>query len=85
MIGELIRTKKGWIIQPPTHCPSGHDLTPGRMLVGFQPCGGAHPGGHMSLVVPVWLQCLRTRARPILPGTARCGGHRGFAGRISPR
>jgi hypothetical protein len=22
-VGELVQTKKGWIIQPPTRCPNG--------------------------------------------------------------
>jgi hypothetical protein len=48
MIGDLIQTKKGWITEAPTHCPDGHKLKPGQVLVGFQPCGGAHPGGHTS-------------------------------------
>jgi hypothetical protein len=48
-IGQLVQSTDGrWIICPPRHCPNGHTLTPGRMLVGFQPCGGEHQGGHTS-------------------------------------
>jgi hypothetical protein len=35
MIGDLVRTRKGWAIEAPTRCPNGHTLTPGEMLVGF--------------------------------------------------
>jgi len=32
------------MIRPPQHCPRGHRLTPGRVLVGHVPCScrGAH-------------------------------------------
>jgi hypothetical protein len=50
-VGDLIQTTAGkWIIQPPIHCPNGHTLTPGRMLVGFQRCGGAHAAGIAQIV-----------------------------------
>lgn len=45
-VGELVQTRKGWIVTPPTHCPNGHDLGPRRVSVVHLPCGGAHSGGH---------------------------------------
>jgi hypothetical protein len=30
----------------PTHCPRGHEILPGRTLVGHQPC--SCPGGHTT-------------------------------------
>jgi hypothetical protein len=35
---RLIRTANGWAEPAPTHCPNGHDLGPGRVLVGSQVC-----------------------------------------------
>lgn len=34
----------------PTHCPFGHKLAPGRVLVGWSPCdcAGAAFGGHRT-------------------------------------
>lgn len=45
-VGDLVHTPKGWEVTAPTHCPNGHQLGPGRMIVGHQPCGGMHRGGH---------------------------------------
>jgi hypothetical protein len=34
-VGELVQPTSGqWTARPPLHCPSGHLLRPGRMLVG---------------------------------------------------
>jgi hypothetical protein len=35
MIGELIQTKKGWIVQAPTHCPEGNSIS-ARDVLGEQ-------------------------------------------------
>jgi hypothetical protein len=33
-VGELVQTTAGkWITHPPTHCPDGHTLGPGEVLV----------------------------------------------------
>jgi hypothetical protein len=46
-VGSLVPcTKGGWMISPPQHCPNGHSLGPGRVLVGHQPCAGGCHGGH---------------------------------------
>jgi len=43
-VGKLVRSTSGqWMVRPPTHCPSGHRILPGRTLVGHQAC--AFPGG----------------------------------------
>ena len=35
-VGDLVRSTEGsWFVRPPTHCPAGHLLGPGRCLVGF--------------------------------------------------
>ncbi|MDT7719826.1 MAG: hypothetical protein QOE94_837 [Mycobacterium sp.] len=47
--GELVRCTDGrWMVRPPTHCPRGHRLQPGRVLVGHAPCGCGRRGGHMT-------------------------------------
>jgi hypothetical protein len=35
------------MVRPATHCPNGHTLTPGDMLVCYQTCLG-HGGGHTA-------------------------------------
>jgi hypothetical protein len=48
-VGDLYRTARGWAVTAPTHCPDGHRMGPGQVLVGNQPCGGgAHPGSHLT-------------------------------------
>jgi hypothetical protein len=48
VLGELVQTTAGeWITHPPTHCPNGHTLGPGQVLVGHQACLG-HGGGHTT-------------------------------------
>lgn len=48
-VGELVQATDGrWIVYPPKQCGCGHRLEPGKMTVGFQPCGGEDPGGHLS-------------------------------------
>ena len=47
-LGELVQTTAGkWISHPPAHCPNGHTLGPGEVLVGHQACLG-HGGGHTT-------------------------------------
>lgn len=48
MVGDLVQTSRGWVVSPPIHCPNGHRLGPGRVLVGHQVCGGEDPGGHTT-------------------------------------
>lgn len=46
-VGEQVpSTEGGWIVRPPTRCPAGHDIGPGRVLVGHQPCSCR--GGHTT-------------------------------------
>lgn len=46
-VGDLVKsTAGGWIVRPPTHCPAGHQLAPGRVVVGHQPCSCR--GGHTT-------------------------------------
>jgi hypothetical protein len=46
-VGELVRCTDGrWMTRPPTHCPRGHRLQPGRVLVGHKVCSCR--GGHTS-------------------------------------
>jgi hypothetical protein len=48
VLSELVQTTAGkWIIHPPTHCPNGHSLGPGEVLLGHQVCLG-HGGGHTT-------------------------------------
>ncbi len=48
VLGELVQTTAGkWITHPPSRCPSGHTLGPGKVLVGHQACLG-HEGGHTT-------------------------------------
>ena len=45
-VGELVRCTDGrWMIRPPQHCPRGHRLSPGRVLVGHRVCSC---GGHTT-------------------------------------
>jgi hypothetical protein len=45
-VGELVRRTDGrWMIRPPQHCPRGHRLSPGRVLVGHRVCSC---GGHTT-------------------------------------
>jgi hypothetical protein len=47
MIGDLRLTRDGrWVTEPPTHCPNGHALGGGQVLVGHTACAG-HGGGHV--------------------------------------
>jgi hypothetical protein len=43
-VGELVRSTSGqWMVRPPQHCPCGHRLRPGHMLVGSIACScGQH-------------------------------------------
>jgi hypothetical protein len=62
-VGSLVPcTKGGWMILPPQHCPNGHSLGPGRVLVGHQPCAGGCHGGHTT-----W-ECLSCNAITYAPG-----------------
>lgn len=61
--GELVPcTTGGWMVYPPSHCPNGHRLSAGQVLVGHQPCGGLGHHGHMS-----W-ECLQCNAVRYAPG-----------------
>lgn len=43
--GQLYRVRDGWAEPRPVTCPNGHDLAPGRCLVGSIAClrvGGRH-------------------------------------------
>jgi len=52
MLGELVQTTAGkWITHPPAHCPNGHRLGAGQVLVGHQACLG-HGGGHTTWTLP---------------------------------
>lgn len=47
--GDLVRTTDDkWMTLPPRHCPNGHPLTGGQVLVGHAPCGCDHRGGHTT-------------------------------------
>ncbi|WP_141136458.1 hypothetical protein [Rhodococcoides kyotonense] len=35
---SLRRTPKGWVEDAPAVCPNGHDLGPGKVLVGSHVC-----------------------------------------------
>ena len=54
-VGELVRSTAGqWMVRPPQHCPAGHKLAPGRVLVGHSgvipPDHSPHSGArHMSI------------------------------------
>jgi hypothetical protein len=57
-------TEGGWMILPPRHCPNGHRLGPGAVLVGHQPCAaGSCHGGHTT-----W-QCLTCQVITYAPAT----------------
>ena len=46
-VGDLIRTRDGrWVTEAPTHCPNGHRLAAGTVLVGHVACMGHGGGGH---------------------------------------
>jgi hypothetical protein len=47
MIGDLRKTFDcQWVTEAPTHCPNGHQLVGGQVLVGHTACSG-HGGGHV--------------------------------------
>jgi hypothetical protein len=43
-VGDLIRRGGQWLTEAPTHCPNGHELGPGQVLVGHG--GGGHTIWH---------------------------------------
>lgn len=50
MVGQLVQCIDGsWIARPPQHCPAGHPIFPGRVLVGSVPCSC---GRHLSWECP---------------------------------
>lgn len=50
-VGDLVRsTSGGWMQLAPTHCPAGHRLIPGRMIVSYRPC--ATHSGHRTWTCP---------------------------------
>ena len=58
-VGELVRTTTGqWMVWGPKHCPVGHELVPGSLIVAYRPCT-AH-GGHQTWTCP----CGKTVAAP---------------------
>jgi hypothetical protein len=49
VVGDLIRRPDGTAaVCAPTHCPRGHLLGPGKVLVGHQPCNCRQRGGHVT-------------------------------------
>ena len=61
----LVRSTSGaWMVRPPQHCPNGHRMQPGRILVGSRLLMRAAS----DLVVRVWSHYLR--AAPDLSGAA---------------
>ncbi|MGE2714177.1 hypothetical protein ACQI4L_08980 [Mycolicibacterium litorale] len=67
MADELVQcTTGGWMRLPLTHCPNGHQLGPGRVLVGNQPCGTHN--GHTTWTC---LECDATEYRPHLGSGCR--------------
>ena len=46
VVGDLVNHRGKWVTLAPTHCPKGHVLGPGRVLVGHVACGGHGGGGH---------------------------------------
>ena len=64
-VGDLVRTTDDrWMILRPQHCPAGHRLIPGRMIVAHRPC--AEHSGHQTWTCP----CGQTVAAPAV--TAAC-------------
>lgn len=45
-VGDVVRRRSKWVVVAPTHCDRGHELRPGRSLVGHVACTG-HGGGHL--------------------------------------
>jgi hypothetical protein len=46
-VGDLVQDHRGrWITEAPTHCPVGHRLGAGQVLVGHVACMGHGGGGH---------------------------------------
>ena len=63
MLGELVHTTaEKWFTHPPAHCPNGHTLSPGELLVGHQACLG-HGGGHTTWTCRT---CAQTVDGPLL-------------------
>jgi len=46
-VGDLVYRRGKWFTEPPSHCPRGHRLGPGEVLVGHVACGGHGGGGHV--------------------------------------
>jgi hypothetical protein len=52
-IGDLQRTRRGWVVTAPSECPAGHPIGPGRgVLVGYMPCAGPFKNGHLTWSCP---------------------------------
>lgn len=71
--GDLVRCTDGtWMTLSPTHCPNGHELGPGRVLVGHTPCSCDHRGGHTTW----WcIECgAVTYGPPLQPGCRTLNG-----------
>lgn len=68
-VSDLVRcTTGGWMVRPPARCPNGHELGPGHVLVGNQPCGGCGRGGHMTWTCR---ECQVTTYRPAMGSACR--------------
>ena len=78
MIGDLVQDQRSrWITLAPTHCPVGHRLGAGQVLVGHVACMGHGGGGHTlwHCRVPVEREPdLRAAAEPASLSTRRSRG-----------
>lgn len=70
-VGEVVRCTTGaWMVRPPQRCGHGHELGPGRVLIGHQPCGCGRRGGHMTWACAlcgevIYAPELRSECRPL--------------------
>jgi hypothetical protein len=73
MIGDLIQTRAGWTLQPPTECIYGHPLGPEQVRVGHQPCTcrGAHIGWTCRICDATFCWPPTNPTSSILSGAAR--------------
>src|SRR5690349_1005846 len=82
-VGDLVMIRSKWTTLAPTHCCQGHELRPGKVLVGHMACHG-----HGGVVTPSGsMGPVRRPRNPStdhrLPSTALCSTDRRCSGSAS--
>lgn len=83
-----------WTYDQPTHCPAGHPLVPGKMLLAWYPCLCAGTGGHNTWTCEAavdgrrcgglltWPPCTAADGEHFTPGWRHRGGEPDHNGNV---